>query len=107
MNKANHLSYQGILDGDPSYRGDVLAAELQIEVAIELNRALESFSLSRTDLARKYGCTAPWITKALSGNQDMRLSSVARLASALDCRAKMIIQPLTLPAGQVKGADNL
>lgn len=49
--------------------------------------------VSRTDLARRIGCSPAYVTKILRGSTNFTLESMVKIARALGCEFRMHLQP--------------
>jgi len=65
---------------------DYWSEQAKIEVAVAINGLLASRAVSRAQLAKKIGVSAPYITKALSGDANLSIATMARIAHALGAR---------------------
>lgn len=57
-------------------------------------RAMEEGDVSRTDLASRLGTTQGFVTKLLSGNANMTLRTMVRIARALDAELHVHVAPV-------------
>ena len=54
---------------------------------------MEEKSVSRAELARRLGTSAAYVTKILRGNANFTLSTMLKLARALDCDLQVLLLP--------------
>ena len=59
-----------------------------------LSELMKKENLSKADLARRLGVSAPYVTKVLSGEQNVSLNKLADLFWACGSRAQLRAQPL-------------
>lgn len=78
--------YKSVKD-TPEY----LAAGVQMDVALIVESLMDQKDISRTALAKSMGCSKPYITKALRGDANFSLLTLAKLAHALDSELKVQI----------------
>ena len=64
-----------------------------LEFTEEMVRRMDADKVSRAELARRLGCTPPYITKLLRGPRNFTLASMARIAQALGCTLRVRMQP--------------
>ena len=57
-------------------------------------RAMEECDISRTELASRLGATQGFVTKLLSGNANMTLRTMVRIARALDAELHVHVAPV-------------
>lgn len=60
------------------------AEHVKLDFAVSLERRMEHLNMSRADLARKLGTSAAAITKTLSGDANLTIERMVRLAHAVD-----------------------
>ena len=58
--------------------------DLLIKVADRLGAAMDDAGVTRSDLARKLGVSAPYVTKILRGHENMTLETLAAVAFTLE-----------------------
>ncbi len=61
-----------------------LKAELTIEIAEKIYNAMEARGMSQSDLARKLGKNREWVSRVLSGSENLTIESMVRIGLALD-----------------------
>jgi|GEM_PF-1735040 len=76
-------------ESSPEYWAEVAIGDFTDEIC----RLLEERKVSRSALARKLGTSAAYITKVLRGNANFTLTSMARLAFALDSQVRVHLAP--------------
>jgi transcriptional regulator with XRE-family HTH domain len=59
----------------------------------ELSRLMEEEDVSRAELARRIGKSAPYVTKVLRGNVNFTLATMTRLARALGAVVRIHLSP--------------
>ena len=74
---------------------------LQLDVASQLIEAMEKGGVSRSELARRLDVSPAYITKVLQGNANLTLTSLAKLAFALDLKWTCKLRPIR-PCSMVK-----
>lgn len=74
---------------NPDTDDDMLAMDLQLDVALEVERLMEHEGITRTELSDRIESSRPYITKVLSGDANMTLKTLAKLANALGRRVKV------------------
>jgi|SRR6056297_3338887 len=60
-----------------------------------LSQAMEKEGLSKADVARALGVSRPYITKILSGDQNLTIKKFADLAWACNTRVRFDLKPLS------------
>lgn len=61
---------------------------------LQARARLRLLKLSQAELAQKIGVSEPRVTKILRGNDNLTLSSVAKLAQALGCAVLLKLEPI-------------
>jgi transcriptional regulator with XRE-family HTH domain len=84
------------LENKPEYKYEGLLFEF-VEQVLEI---MEREQLSRTDLAKKLGCSNAYITKLFKGNQNLTLRKIFEIADALGCSFNFAIKPVQKPSLQ-------
>lgn len=80
--------YDEIAD-TPQYKLEKLSLQLSHVIA----DAMKSRCMSRTDLARSLGVSAPMVTKLLSGRSNFTLKTLVGVAHVLDCEFDPVMRP--------------
>lgn len=62
---------------------------LQIDLTFSLLDAMERADVSRADLARRLGCSRPYVTKMLKGDVNFTVETLVKLARALGCSVEV------------------
>jgi transcriptional regulator with XRE-family HTH domain len=75
-------------ESDSTYKFE----ELKLTITNELEILMNRLNISNADLAKKLGCSSPYITKLLSG-QNLTIKSIARIAAAIGCDIGIKIEP--------------
>lgn len=66
---------------------------LKIATADTLGMLVDDLGITRAELARRLGKSEAWVSKALSGSQNLTLRSISRLAHALGTRPDFRLRP--------------
>ena len=77
--------------------------DLIFEVTEAICRVMEEKGISKADLAKATGVSKSNITQLLSGDQNMRLTTVADLLFALDSRLEVTAAPAEIELSGVLG----
>lgn len=72
---------------------DYWVAGAEIEFTEELCRAMEEQGVNRAELARRIGSSPAYITKVLGGNANFTLTTMVKLARALELEVKIHLAP--------------
>lgn len=64
---------------DPSY----IAADIALDLAINISTKMKELGLTRKKLAEKLNVSSAYITKLLSGNTNMTLNTMIKVADSL------------------------
>ena len=65
--------------------------DLRLAIADRVVRELEEQKISRSELARRMGVSAPYITKMLGGHANLTLKSLAKMAFVLDLKWECLL----------------
>lgn len=84
---AEHLSDEG-------RRRRYAQNSLIVDVAIELNKALEASGRTQKELAARLGRTEGFISQVLSGGGNLTLRTLGDFAWGLDCALEVTLQPI-------------
>jgi hypothetical protein len=76
-------------ENDPEY----LAEKLRIDLIEEFLEIMEEDGVSRTELARRLGCSMACITKPLNGKENFTLLKLAQIGVALGRKVQMAFVP--------------
>lgn len=76
----------------PSFKLGVKKERIAIDVAAQIEAALERRKITKTELAAKLGKSKAWVSKALHGKQNMTLATMVELAHALGCTVSVKIE---------------
>lgn len=74
---------------DPEY----LLEGLMIDVTEQIVRVMEKNGMTRTQLARKLGCSNAYITKLLKGSGNLTLKKLLEITIAMDCTISLAFVP--------------
>jgi DNA-binding Xre family transcriptional regulator len=58
-----------------------------------VSKIMQEKGITKTDLATRLGCSAPYVTKIFRGNPNLTLQSLVKIAAAIDCDLKLEIEP--------------
>jgi transcriptional regulator with XRE-family HTH domain len=72
---------------------DYWVAGAEIEFTEELFRVMEEKKVNRSELARRIGTSQAYVTKVLRGNANFTLSTMVKLARALEMDVKIHLAP--------------
>ena len=72
---------------------DYWVAGAEIEFTEELFRVMEEKKVNRSELARRIGTSQAYVTKVLRGNANFTLSTMVKLAQALEMDVKIHLAP--------------
>ena len=78
---------------DPDMRALVEKALAELEVGIQIARAREEQHLNQTQLAARAGMNASKISRIETSPQNLTLSTLARIAAALDRKVNIELVP--------------
>lgn len=84
--------------------GDYWTAWPAHDFAEALFGRMEACGLTRADLARRLKVSPPYVTKVLRGDANLTLRSLARLARAVESRARISLEPITKTARAARKA---
>ena len=71
---------------DPARRLEYERTLLRLAVASRIENLLDGLTLRRSDLAKRIGKSAAWVSKLLSGNQNLTVDTLAEIGWALGVR---------------------
>jgi plasmid maintenance system antidote protein VapI len=74
-----------LLNKKPEYYAELL----KIEVTEAIYNLMETKEYNKAELARKLGCKPPYITKLLSGTENVTLDSLSRIAYMLGAKIEV------------------
>ena len=69
-------------------------ARTRLAVTVLIGTLMEKHKVPRRELARRMGCTAPYITQALSVHGNMQLGTLAKILTALGYQLDPRARPL-------------
>lgn len=69
-------------------------AQTRLAVTSLIGTLMEKHGITRRELARRMGCTAPCITQALGVHGNMQLGTLAKILTALGYELEPRVQPL-------------
>ena len=72
--------------------------ELILEVTEAIAKALEASGITQTELAARLGKTKGYVSQLMGGGRNLTLRTLADVADALGCRARIQICPAEVPA---------
>lgn len=72
---------------DPDYQFELLL----LAVGEEIVRQLETLNISRKELAKRLGVSAPRVTQILAGDDNLTLKSLAAVAHALNATVRVTL----------------
>ncbi len=75
---------------DPEY----LAEQLRIDVIEQFLRIMEETELTRTEFARRLGCSKAYVTKLLNGTENLTLLKLVEIGNALGRQVEVMFVPL-------------
>jgi transcriptional regulator with XRE-family HTH domain len=70
-----------------------IAEGLALDIAIQMNEALEKLGLSRKELAKRLLVSQPYISEILNGTPNLTLLTLSKLAVALDLQVRVSFAP--------------
>ncbi len=76
-----------------SFGVGVRKERVAVDVAAQLERALQSSGLNQSELAARLGKTRAWVSKILHGEQNLTLGTIAEIAAALRCDVQVRVVP--------------
>lgn len=68
---------------------ELITIDVQLDVALEVEQIMENQGVSRKELAERIGHSPAYVTKVLSGDANMTISTMVKLANALDRRPRI------------------
>ncbi|WP_406828143.1 helix-turn-helix domain-containing protein [Microbulbifer sp. ARAS458-1] len=69
------------------------AAEIQMDLALMLESAMDMKNMTKADLAGELNCSRSYVTQALRGDKNFSILSLTKMATALDCEVKIALMP--------------
>lgn len=78
---------------DPEY----LLEKLKIKIMEDFLEVMERKNVSRSELAKRLGCSNAYITKLLQGTQNLTLQKLVEIALVLDCDLSVAFTPRRTP----------
>lgn len=82
------------LFGNPESDPDLIAASRALDIAKNVEETMERNEMTRAELAKSIGHSRSYVTKVLMGDANFTLKTLAKLASALECKLNVSITPL-------------
>lgn len=83
---------------DPVYQTEGLT----LDAGIEIRKAMSSKGITQEELARRLGISQPAVAKYLNHNQNLTLSTMARISSALGLEWKVSLVEHRVPLSQAR-----
>lgn len=78
--------YQSLdMENDP----ELITTDVQLDVAVDIERLMEAEGLSKKELATRIGSSASYITQVLSGEKNLTIKSMVKLANAMGKRPRI------------------
>lgn len=90
------------LYGDPQTNPELMAESAALDIASDVENAMERNGLNRADLAKIIDSSRSYVTKVLTGDANFTLKTLAKLASALNCQLNVSITPTEMAKQQHK-----
>lgn len=78
-------------DYDPAFVADFLA----MRIADEVDSMMVANGITKAELARRLGVSRAYVTQLLGGKPNMTLTTLAKIAIALDCEVQTTLRPTT------------
>lgn len=72
---------------------EYLAAGIQMDVALMLESAMKVKQINKADLAKQLGCSKPYVTKTLRGDNNFSIFTLSKMAVALGCDLRIELTP--------------
>lgn len=66
---------------------------VKLEITEQIYLTMQTFDISKAELARRLGKSRQYITKILQGTANFTLDSLVRIARALDCELEFRLSP--------------
>jgi len=91
-------TFRKLLDSvrnDEGHRRNFAQNALIVDVAVALNRALETSGLRQCDLAARLGRSEGFVSQVLSGGANITLKTLGDFAYGLDCIVDVVVRPQT------------
>ncbi|MBB3170150.1 helix-turn-helix domain-containing protein [Simiduia aestuariiviva] len=76
-----------------------------MEVAYMIQAAMDHKGMAKTELANELGCSRAYLTKALRGDNNFSISSLSKMAKALDCELHVAMIPRVVYTEVIKSAE--
>lgn len=70
---------------------------LKVDLAVQVEKALDEHDLSRSDLAQRANRSRSWVTKVLSADSNLTLETLCLLAEALKKEVKIDLIDINKP----------
>ncbi len=77
-----------------SFQKKYKAAQSLMEVAVAISKARETMQISQAQLATRLGTTQSVISRIESGNQNLSIDMLSKIATVLDCHLSVGLTPL-------------
>lgn len=85
-------SYESFRNSSDENRRLLLQEELILDVTESLAQEMESQNLSQKEVAKRMEKTRGYISQLLGGGKNLTLRTIADVADALDCKAKLLLR---------------
>ncbi|MHB1000135.1 MAG: helix-turn-helix domain-containing protein [Armatimonadota bacterium] len=95
----NNLLHEGVTDTDLELE------EFIYRFTETLCEKMQEKNISRTELAARLGKSKPWVTKLLSGDQNMTFKTIVTVLKELGYRAEIELKPISELEYQVEKND--
>jgi transcriptional regulator with XRE-family HTH domain len=69
-----------------------IAEGIALEIAVQVNKVLEAEDLSRKNLAERMQVSQPYVTQILSGQTNMTILTLSKVASALGLQVSLTLK---------------
>jgi ribosome-binding protein aMBF1 (putative translation factor) len=77
-----------------SFRKKYEAAQPLMAIAVSISKAREAMQISQSQLAARLGTTQSVISRIESGNQNLSIEMLSRIAAVLDCHLSVGLTPI-------------